>query len=449
MLLEMRSVFFCLLFLALSGVVLGEDAAPATEVKVKSGVQDEEIESRLYDIFSEVEALQEIQVSVRSGVVTLSGRVPSRAIAEEAVGLVKRTEGVVMTLDRMAEETEVASQLSPALQKLRDMWTKTKVKLPLIGLAIITVFLFVWLGNLFHGKEIWYQRLKVSSLAQNLVRRTVRVVVIGIGVLLALELLDATSMVGAVLGAAGLVGLAVGFAFKNIIENYLSGILLSTRNPFEIGDVIEINGRTGKVAVLTPRDTVLITLDGNHLRIPNSIVINSELLNFTRNPRRRFEFTVGVSVDADLTEARSLALETLRKNPGILADPKPIAFIDSLGDSSVVLKFFAWLDQTKHDFLKTKSESIRLVKCAFDNAEIEMPEPIYRLNLDGVPVAMSASAEAPQELEEKGEFAKPVKEVVVSEEDLAADHSIDEQIEEEKEHSDERNLLIEKSAKTE
>ena len=218
-------------------------------------------------------------------------------------------------------------------------------------------------------------------------------------------------------------------------KNYLAGILLSTRNPFEIGDAVEIDGKCGKVARLTSRDTVLVTLDGNHLRIPNGIVMNSVLLNFSRNPLRRFEFSVGVSTDYNLSEARTLGLETLAQNPAVLEDPAPLAVIDSLGDSSVAIKFFAWVDQRNHDFMKGRSESIRLIKESFDEAGIEMPEPIYRVNLRG---DLPETAPPPKETRPA---PKPRGESRVEAADIAVDEALDEQIKDERKNSNEENLL--------
>ncbi|MFN2329481.1 MAG: mechanosensitive ion channel domain-containing protein, partial [Chromatocurvus sp.] len=101
----------------------------------------------------------------------------------------------------------------------------------------------------------------MSDLAVNLGLRIVRMLVIGIGLLIALEILDATAMVGALLGVAGIAGIALGFAFRNIAENYLAGVLLSARNPFAIGDQVQIGEFIGKVVRLTSRDTVLMTPD--------------------------------------------------------------------------------------------------------------------------------------------------------------------------------------------
>ncbi len=414
---------------------------PTQSVEVTNPAPDTKIRDRIVGVFSQIEEFKKIEVSVQSGVVTLSGQVPSAQTRDDALALVRRTEGVVMAVDRQDEPADVTSQLSPAVESLKQLRRAITTKLPLIGIALLIGIVFIAVANFINKRDRWFRRLGVSSLRQTLIRRLVRVVIIGIGVVLALEVLNATAAVGAVLGAAGLVGIAIGFAFQNILENYLSGILLSTRNPFEIGDVIEIKGQTGKVALLTARDTVLVTLDGNHLRIPNSMVINSELLNLTRNPLRRFEFMVGVSVDIDLSEARKIGLAALAKNPGVLAEPKPILLIDNLGDSTVNMKCLAWLNQTTHDFYKTRSQAIRMVKEAFDDAGLEMPEPIYRIHIrDTAP--SSPSGETSEKQKPRNALTTP--DLTIPEEDLSADHTIDKQVAEEQRQSKEENLLSKK-----
>lgn len=416
-----------------AGLLAQEKEESAPPISVNPAAPDESIKERIETLFGALDDLSGIEVGVEGGIVTLSGSMPSVESADRAVELAERVEGVVLVDDDLESVTEVSSQLSPIFEKVRDLGTAFLRRLPLIGLALITVLAFWWLANIIYRRENWFARLNVSSLAQDLARRVVRLGVFAIGVVIALEILEATAVVGAVLGAAGLAGLAIGFAFKSIIENYLAGVLLSTRNPFEIGDEIEMNGHRGKVARLTARDTVLVTLDGNHLRIPNGIVINSELLNFTRNPKRRFEFDVGVSVELDLNEARRVGMIAMRENPAVLDDPKPVVLVDTLGDSAVVLKFKAWMDQTHHDFWKTRSETIRLVKTRYDQAGIEMPEPIYRVHL--------RESSGSQPAEQDGTIELPVPGTATIEEDMSADRTIEEQIQEDAARSGETNLL--------
>jgi small-conductance mechanosensitive channel len=133
------------------------------------------------------------------------------------------------------------------------------------------------------------------------------------------------------------------------------------------------------VVRLTSRATVLLTLEGNHLRIPNAKVFKAVLLNYTRNPMRQFHFEIDVGVTEDLVEAQSRGVETLANMGSVLEEPAPFGLIQELGASSVKIRFHAWVDQSTTDFFKARSEGIRLVKAAFDEADIEMPEPIYRV----------------------------------------------------------------------
>ena len=219
-----------------------------------------------------------------------------------------------------------------------------------------------------------------KPLLRDVARRMTRLVFTAIGLLFMLEILDATAIVGTVLGAAGVMGIAVGFAFQDIAENYLASFLLVSRRPFNIGDSVVIGDETGKVVRLTMRETVLMTFDGNHLSMPNAQVFKATVLNYTRNPLRRFDFVVGAGVDADLVEARELGVRTLAETPGVIGgDNKPFSQIDELGDSNVAVRFFGWVDQREADFFQVRSEAIRRVKTALENAGVDMPEPIYRV----------------------------------------------------------------------
>jgi len=182
-----------------------------------------------------------------------------------------------------------------------------------------------------------------------------------------------------------------------------------------------------------------MTRDGNHLRIPNSLIITSAMTNFTRNPLRRLEFNVGVSVDLDLQQARSLGIDTLRAMPGILADPGPQVLVAELGDSTVQLRFLAWINQHDSDFLKARSEAIRQIKAAYDKAGIEMPEPIYRIHLrdsNTQPASTETSAVPDAPASASAHVASPT-----NADDVAADDTIDRQIAQELRFSDEENLL--------
>lgn len=271
--------------------------------------------------------------------------------------------------------------LEPVLQRLLDEAYRLLAALPLLVLAVIVVWLAWAIARWLSRRAVLDRLVLRNPFLRDLARTTVRWAVTAIGVLVALEIMNATSIVGAVLGTAGVLGVAIGFAFKDILENYLAGILMSLRQPFAPRDHVVIGGNEGVVVALTSRATILMTLDGNHLRLPNALVFRSVTLNYTRNPSRRFEFDVGIGVQEDLVCAQQIGISELARIEGVAATPPPRAFIAALGDSNVQLRFHGWVDQRAHGFLLVRSEAIRRVKLALEAAEMDLPEPIYRVQL--------------------------------------------------------------------
>ena len=176
-----------------------------------------------------------------------------------------------------------------------------------------------------------------------------------LGIVIALDIIGAGALLGAVLGGAGVVGIALGFAMRDTIENYVASLMLSLRQPFRANDHVLIDDKEGRVIRLTSRATILMTLDGNHLRIPNGQVFRAIILNYTRNPQRRFEFDLGVDADDDAQAARVLGRATLQALPFVLATPPAEARIVEVGDSNVLIRFMGWIDQNEADWNKAQN----------------------------------------------------------------------------------------------
>jgi len=357
-----------------------EEAAPKISTEAKPE-QDKAIARRLQEIFSELEGAEGVRVSVRSGVVVLTGEVLSQNAREQAVKLARQVEGVVEVRDETTLVRDVRRQIAPAVDRLRELVSDIVGYLPLIAFAIL-IFLAFWFIAVLLGKwHSLYRRFTTNQFLADFVRQLTKLAVIALGLIVAFELLDATALVGTVLGVAGLLGLALGFALRDTVENYIAGILLSMKHPFVRDDWVAIEGHEGHVLRLTSRATIVMTLDGNHVRIPNAKVFNGIIVNYTRNPERRFHFDVGVSVDTNIEAAQNLAARTLIDMDGVLEVPPPRVDVHALADFNVTLRVFGWVDQRHCDFLKVRSEAIRLVKEAFDSAGIVMPEPIYNVRM--------------------------------------------------------------------
>ena len=186
-----------------------------------------------------------------------------------------------------------------------------------------------------------------------------------------------------------MIGIALGFAVRDTVDNYVSSLMLSLRQPFRANDHVVIEGHEGRVVRLTSRATVLMTLDGNHLRIPNAIVFKSVILNYTRNSQRRFFFDLGVDADDDPVDAMAVGLAAVNELKFVVDTPKATAIIQDVGDSNIVLRFFGWLDQQDTDFFKGRSLAIYAAAQALTGAGFALPEPIYRLRFDeGAPLPL-------------------------------------------------------------
>ncbi len=266
--------------------------------------------------------------------------------------------------------------MGAGLERLADQAEQMLAALPLLLLAVLVLIAAWFIGGWISHRAVLDRISKRNPFLQDLVRATVRWVVVALGMVIALELMGATKLVGAVLGTAGVLGVALGFAFKDILENYLAGVLMSLRQPFAPRDHVVIDGNEGVIIALNSRATILMTLEGNHLRLPNALVFRSVTLNYTRNPKRRLQFDVGIGVDDDLHYAQHVGIKELERVSGVIHDPPPRAMVRELGDWSVVVQYQAWVDQRSHDFLLVRSEAVRKVKEALDQAGVQMPEPI-------------------------------------------------------------------------
>jgi small conductance mechanosensitive channel len=353
----------------------------ASEAGLEATLPDEVLQARLKEVYANIPALSGVAVEVTSGVVRLRGRVLGAGARQDALEIAAGMNGVVYVVDELELETDLGRTLAPALARLQEYVTTAVRYSPLLLVAVGVVVVFWLLAASIGRRERLFAHTGLNPLLRGLVAQLVRAALVLIGLLIALDLLGATAIVTAVLGTAGLAGLALGFAFRDIVENYLAGVLLSLRQPFSLGDHLQLGEVEGRIVRLTSREMVLMTLDGNHARIPNSTVFSSVMINYTRNPRRRFAFEVGVGMDEDLRAVQQLGAAALRVLPGVLEDPGPQLQVRDLGDFSVILVCSGWVDQREVDFYKVRSEAIKLVKEAFDEAGVTLPEPTSTVRL--------------------------------------------------------------------
>ncbi len=394
----------CVLGMAFASPAFGmqadEPVAPpvAAEPVPRTPQQSEEAAEKA---LGEIEGLKEAKVEVDGDVVSIKGVANDPAVVAKAEQAVRDATGTQVVRSEIGLSSRFTDRISGASARVADKLERWIAYLPLIPIALIIVVVGIFIAWL-SGRWEWpYRHLVSNVFLRDIAKRFVQAAVLLASCLLALEILNATALVGGVLGAAGVAGIAIGFAFRDLVENYIASILLSLRQPFRPRDHVEIDGHAGLVTAMNSRTTVLTTFDGNLVRIPNATVFKTALINYSREPRRRFSFEVNVGYDVDLAEAVEVGVQTLRDTQGVLIEPDPFAIVTNLGDSSITVQLFGWVDQTTSDFGKVKSLALQNVKNTYDQRDIDMPEPIYKLKL------MSLSGSAPDLASAGTPMAKP------------------------------------------
>ena len=395
-----------------------------------SNAQDAQIAQRIRGILGELDGFDDITVTVTSGIVTLRGTTVDPAEIDRLNNLASRVEGVVAIENEVTETADVARRLDPAWDRFQNRLQQAIAFLPLALVAISVFVAIVVLGFLLAGLRWPWDRIAPNAFIATLYRQIVRLVFILGGLVVGLDLIGATALLGTILGAAGIVGLAIGFAVRDTVENFIASIMLSIRQPFRPNDVVEIEGDIGKVIRLTSRATILLSFDGNHIRLPNATVFKSRIVNYTRNDERRFLLELGVAYDTDLAAAQQLVLETISGLDFVLDHPAPQVWIESFGDSAVLLKATGWIEQHSTSFVLAKGEAYRACLLAFGKAGVVMPEPTYRV------VGMS---EAPPESPDPR--ALPAQPDIQMDVEAEAEHDLDEIVAQERAETAEQDLL--------
>lgn len=178
---------------------------------------------------------------------------------------------------------------------------------------------------------------------------------------------------GVLLGAAGVLSVAVGFASQTSASNLVSGLFLIAERPFSIDDVIQVGGTTGEVLSIDLLSVKLRTFDNLYVRIPNETVIKSEVRTLTKFPIRRIDLQIGVAYKEDVERVREILFGLAERNPLCLDEPKPVFIFQGYGDSAVQIQFSPWA--LKADYLGAKNELLEEIKKAFDAEGIEIPFP--------------------------------------------------------------------------
>ncbi|MDB5240957.1 MAG: mechanosensitive ion channel protein MscS [Spirosoma sp.] len=263
------------------------------------------------------------------------------------------------------------------------LWGRTAIRyVPKLAIAIVVLVLFTFLAR-------WISRLVVRGFDRfsdnhsviNLTGAVVRVLVVAVGLFIGLSILNLDKAVTSLLAGAGVIALAVGFAFQDLTANFISGTMIALARPIQVGDTIETNGFLGKVLDIKLRSIVLDNFQGQTIEIPSKDVFQKPVTNFSRTGERRLELSYGISFIDDLAKAQAVAIEAIQALPFVRADkPVEIHYRGFTIDNVQGYVWF-WIDQRKTNPPLATSEAIKALKKAFDQHDILMMFPPHTFDL--------------------------------------------------------------------
>lgn len=267
------------------------------------------------------------------------------------------------------------------------------VKIPSFIAAFVVFALFYLLSKAIKGivESKLSQSLEENKEIQILAGRTAATTTIIIGATIALNIagIDLTTIIAAA-------GFGVGFALKDIIINFLAGVMILAQKQFTIGDYINVDGTIGKIIEIQARATIIQALDGTKVIVPNSELFSKQVTSYTSNAFRRIEIIVGVEYDTNLNKAVETCYTAIKATTGILIEPKPAVLVKEFGDSSINLIVRAWVE-SRGGWLQIKSNLAINIKAEFDKVGIGIPFPIRTIVYDKDAKAEKAQAMADME----------------------------------------------------
>ncbi len=269
------------------------------------------------------------------------------------------------------------------LSFLSTDWPTVKNALIIGGIALGAFLVFVFLAR--KSRIVLSRRLVKrmdDDLLANFLANIFGAIVILIGLLVVFRIIGLTGVISGLLAGAGISAFVIGFALKDIGENFLAGIVLAFKRPFQVGDIVDVSGIKGQVLTLNLRDTQLKTGDGQDIFIPNALIIKNPLINFTIDGFLRYDFIIGLDYGSEYESAMQLIRDVIQDVPDILKDhKKPTVWVKELAESTLNLQVTFWVNTFDRSIPDTdvKSAAILKVLVALEKAGYNLPARIVEL----------------------------------------------------------------------
>lgn len=356
------------------------DVTPDT-IDVEATVEDAKISERLEDILEASGWFAEIKIQVRNGIVTINGQADTSEHSLWAEDIAKRTTGVIGVRNELEVDTnlEFADSMSIVFNSLRQLYRDFLLRLPFL-IAGLLFLVATWLFAKFSRaiiERIFERRARVRQSVKDLVTQLFTISVWIIGLLLATVIIFPGMTPAKALTVLGLGSVAIGFAFKDIFENFFAGILILWKYPFDRGDFIEHADIIGRVEEITIRNTLIRRPDGELVIVPNAEIFKSNVEVLTNQTLRRQRIICGVAYREEIESARKVIREAVESCPSVDQVKEIQIFAHEFADSSINFEVAWWTGPTPKQFRLSRDEVITAIKSALDRENIEIPYP-YR-----------------------------------------------------------------------
>ena len=266
-----------------------------------------------------------------------------------------------------------------------ETWMESAITiLPNIVVALLIAIAFGFIARIVGNiagtvMRRTFESRQIAGLLTSIVKSLVLVA----GIFIALDFVGLKGTVTSLLAGAGIIGLAIGFAFQDMTENFIAGIAMGIRKPFEIGDVIKAEGVFGNVKSINLRNTLVETFYGQLEVIPNKILFRNILTNYSTLGKRRIEVPVGISYADDIEKAGKVIVEAMKDKEYVIINDETAVYAESFGDSSINLVLWFWISYPgEHGFMDVRHDAVCTVKTVLEENDILIPFPIRTLDFN-------------------------------------------------------------------
>jgi small conductance mechanosensitive channel len=277
---------------------------------------------------------------------------------------------------------DLQATLQPLMEKLQGWLDGAIAMLPNVIVGVVAMALFVVLARM--GRRLAARlgaRLGANTAIVSLMATVVQYGLLAAGVLVVLGIVGLQKAVISILAGAGVAGLAIGFAFQDLAANFIAGVVMGFRQPFQIGDLVRTAEFVGFVETINLRNTIVRALDGRRVIVPNRMVFENPLINFHSHGKRRIEIPVGVAYDTDLKRATVVAREAVEDLDFRAEATEVEVLAEGFGASSIDFLVRYWIQFPGTDYFDARHAGVLAIKRAFDEQGISIPFPIRTLDL--------------------------------------------------------------------